>query len=1196
MSVSGWKRTGGLKALSSFVVLVALLGLPSVGKESGGDVAAAAVQQEEPPSGAGDGPTGVLPPDERWTVTLLTGEVVDVRSDADGRVTAQVHEHEGGFQTVRDPDGALYVIPLAATPLLVEVLDRELFNVTGLIQQGYDDESRDSIGLIVQREPGADLPGILGASDDEQPLPSIDAVAVEVPKETAGAAGDELLRADSEDGTDPLAGVTKVWLDRQVTVTSSTSLPTAPGETAQAERTEPEDPAELDANLTQVGADEAWEAGLTGEGVSVAVLDTGIDSDHPDLAGEVVAEENFSASDTVDDRFGHGTHVAAIAAGTGTTAEGARQGVAPDAKLLNGKVLDDNGFGFESDVIGALEWGAAQADVVNISAGALVLDAENDPFAQAVDRLSEEHDTLFVVAAGNSGPISTSVDTPGIADRALTVGAVDVEDALAEFSSRGPVPGSFALKPEVVAPGVDIVAARAADTELGDPVDADYTTLSGTSMATPHVAGAAAILAGQHPDWGAEELKTALIGSTDAVEGAGYGVGAGRLDIGAGIEAQLLADRDVVQSSLDHPRTAPHEETLTWTNRSAEPQTIALEAELHNRDGDPADAVSVDPAAVTIAPGETGSATLSIDGPDLADGLYSGTVTAVATTTAGSEDDRAVVRTPVAVHAVPEQAELTIAATPPVEVPGATLSGLAAIVNLDDFAEFNQFWSFQGDGMTVTVPVGRYSVIGAVNTGDFDTNIVAQVGDPDLMINEDTTVAFDGSAAEPLHPTVEGVDTAPPMYSSAALISTPTRGTGGIGLLLENYAWYPMPAIRLTPMDADPEVFAASQTFRLQAQHLAARIGDETIEVVEASFQIRRPQFAAGEHTVTAVDAGDGSDLSGARDRLAVVQLPPDEAERTAVIERAVEAGVAVLAFVDEQRSHLTLSRLEVGLDLPTYVPMIAAGGSSASRLLAAGEAGEEVTVTSAASPYVYDIVGAETNRVAVDPVIDQAEQERLATLDERFHRDPDEVGPSGDRRYPTSVSLMNLDSEGPLLRERTAYVSPDVQWDSIVFGPGHLTDFDGSPAPIESIALSMNVGERYGAGEQRTLTWLRRPQWPGPVGGPLGLSGCQPLPVARDAETLFVWLAPFQDSLDRFGCSVPLDATLTLERDGSLVDSVDTYFAAFEIPEEPGDYTLTYEQEGESPYAHRSHTTWTFDSAGPDEGEELIPLVVVDY
>src|SRR5262249_39405559 len=137
-----------------------------------------------------------------------------------------------------------------------------------------------------------------------------------------------------------------------------------------------------------------------------------------------------------------------------------------------------------------------------------------DPMSRAVNRLTRESGALFVVAAGNSGPGEQTIGSPGAANLALTVGAVDKQDQPAWFSSRGPRFGDGAIKPEITAPGVDIVAARAAGTSLGNLLDEYYTSLDGTSMATPHVAGAAAILVEQHPRWSAARLKARLVSTS----------------------------------------------------------------------------------------------------------------------------------------------------------------------------------------------------------------------------------------------------------------------------------------------------------------------------------------------------------------------------------------------------------------------------------------------------------------------------------------------------------------------------------------------------------------------------------------------------------------------------------------------------------------------------------------------------------
>lgn len=169
-----------------------------------------------------------------------------------------------------------------------------------------------------------------------------------------------------------------------------------------------------------------------GQGVKVAVLDTGVDAGHPDLAGRIAEAKDFSGSPSTDDHFGHGTHVASIVGGTGAASSGTRRGVAPHADLLIGKVLGDDGYGSESSVIDGMEWAAAEhAKVVNMSLGSDADTDGTDPMSQAVNTLTASTDTLFVVAAGNAGPGPSTVGSPGAADAALTVGAVDRDDSLA---------------------------------------------------------------------------------------------------------------------------------------------------------------------------------------------------------------------------------------------------------------------------------------------------------------------------------------------------------------------------------------------------------------------------------------------------------------------------------------------------------------------------------------------------------------------------------------------------------------------------------------------------------------------------------------------------------------------------------------------------------------------------------------------
>ena len=299
----------------------------------------------------------------------------------------------------------------------------------------------------------------------------------------------------------------------------------------------------LDHNLVQIGAPFAWRHGVTGAGIRVAVLDTGVDAAFPDLGGQIVAERNFTSSHprVVTDVFGHGTFVASLIAGTGRAARGERRGAAFGARLVIGKVLNNQGFGLESWVIAGMQWAAARARVVNMSFGAGPSDGR-DPVAEAVNHLTTTRHVLFVASAGNDGPSDETIETPAAATGALAVGAVDGRDALAFFSSRGPRPGDFAIKPEITAPGVNIVGARVPGTFIGTPIDARYTVGSGTSFSAPEVAGAAAILAALHPTWSPARIKADLVSTAHPAAGGDfYALGGGRLDIAAAVTDPVAA-------------------------------------------------------------------------------------------------------------------------------------------------------------------------------------------------------------------------------------------------------------------------------------------------------------------------------------------------------------------------------------------------------------------------------------------------------------------------------------------------------------------------------------------------------------------------------------------------------------------------------------------------------------------------------
>src|SRR5438067_1974190 len=426
----------------------------------------AAAASAKPSSNAAGSATGA--PRQSHTITLITGDRVTVADGTGNRVAVQPGPGRAtmGFIT-RTVRGHVTVTPVDAVPLVqAGKLDSRLFDVTSLIADGYDDR-RPDLPLIVSYsgtaksalKSSATAAGATVGRD----LPAVNGMAVKENRAAAGAYWNSLTTPGTGRAARAMRGeVAHVWLDgiRQPT---------------------------LDVSVPLIGAPIAWQAGLTGQGVPVGVVDTGIDESHPDLAGKVVAAQNFTDDTDALDKVGHGTHVASTITGSGAASNGKYKGVAPGVKLYSAKVCREFGCA-ESWILAGMQWASSDqhAKVVNMSLGGP--DSPGiDPLEQAVQTLTAQNGTLLVIAAGNDGS-DYSVGSPGSADDALTVGAVTKQEQLADFSSRGPRIGDSALKPDITAPGVDITAARSKDGFLGTPGDM-YMSLSGTSMATPHVAG-----------------------------------------------------------------------------------------------------------------------------------------------------------------------------------------------------------------------------------------------------------------------------------------------------------------------------------------------------------------------------------------------------------------------------------------------------------------------------------------------------------------------------------------------------------------------------------------------------------------------------------------------------------------------------------------------------------------------------------
>ncbi|HUJ14801.1 MAG TPA: S8 family serine peptidase [Thermoanaerobaculia bacterium] len=390
--------------------------------------------------------------------------------------------------------------------------------------------------------------------------------------------------------------------------------------------------ASLDDSLAKIHAPDVWSAfGTRGEGVVVAIIDSGIDYNHPAFGGGFGAGHRVAGgwdfvnndADPMDDA-GHGTHVAGIVGGNG----GGVTGIAPGVTFLAYKVLDSNGNGTESNILAGMERAADpngdgdssdHAGVVNMSLGGAAL--PDDPLVEAVETGSAAG-LVFCIAAGNSSDFWT-VSSPGDAPSAITVGATTLDDEIASFSSKGPDPVMMAIKPEVVAPGVDIVSAKAGGGLL---------SASGTSMATPHVAGVAALLRAIHRDWSVADIKAAIVETAVVLGNDVMAEGAGRVDALRAATADVVVSPSTLNLGRDNLSAASwtNTRTVTLTNRGTTSRTIVLGAASPRSDI----ATSTDATSFTLAPGASRDVHLEIDvdntripSPTEGSLAYSGTVT-----------------------------------------------------------------------------------------------------------------------------------------------------------------------------------------------------------------------------------------------------------------------------------------------------------------------------------------------------------------------------------------------------------------------------------------------------------------------------------------------------------------------------------------------------------------------------------------
>ncbi|MET7868017.1 S8 family serine peptidase [Micromonospora taraxaci] len=1095
-------------------------------------------------------------------ITLITGDQVDLAPAAPGRVAATVRPGPGRerifFQTTQ-VDGTLRVLPSDALPYVTSgVLDANLFDVQELAADGYGDTARGNLPLIVRyQEPAAGRVRPLAGATDARPLESINGAALRVGKGDLGGLWSSLAGTPTTRTTAAAprlgGGIARIWLDGKVRPTLEHSVP-------------------------QIGAPTAWAAGRDGSGVKVAVLDTGVDATHPDLAGRIAEAQDFSGSGSARDGHGHGTHVAATIAGSGAASDGLRKGVAPGAQLLVGKVLDDGGSGYDSSIIAGMEWAARSgAKVVSMSLGGDPTDG-TDPMSQAVNDLSAETGALFVIAAGNSGEART-VGSPGAAAAALTVGAVDRDDNLADFSSRGPRLGDNGLKPEITAPGVGIVAARAAGTTMGTPVGDAYTTASGTSMATPHVAGAAAILAQEHPDWAAGTLKDALVSTTKANPALTvFEQGGGRVDV-----ARALTQRVYASATVDFGRVSTGgdavERTVTYTNGTSAAQTLRLALDLRNLGSGAADTdgVSVGSGTVTVAAGGSVAVPLRADPAKLARGPHGGWLVATGA-------DGVTVRTPVGLTVSGPLHQVTVK----VLDRKGQLALSPALTLFGEQPESDYWGWWPGEG-TLQVEEGTYLLTGLVEHGAPLDEQMTQTVEPELVVDRDLTVVLDARKGTPVR-----IETPKPSEQRATLSYYVHRVLGN-GRQIDHgvMAYSTVQQVNVTPTR---QVRQGEFEFASRWQ-LVAPMVDATISGVSGPSDINllgRSPAPTGRHKLPLVWAGTGTpaELARVRGAAALLTTDPNRAEEEQVTAAAAAGAAAVLIVRPEDQTAWTVWRpAEERLPIPSMVVAYDDG----QRLIAAARKGRatlDLTLT-VDSPYLYDVWQVSKGRVperVVHTVTAKNTAEVTASYgdmgagwatEERFGWRPwQEYAWNDDQRLVRNgTTRQEFVSAGDnWWQHRVLHKSMFMQWGQLT---GGLTQ----------------EPRRYAADERETETWHA------PVVRPAVPASGAPVPT-RTGDSLDLRVPEFVDAGGHYtvaGNSEESDtAEARVSRDGKQIADLSGGWAP--VPATPGRarYRLdltTKRSSAEWRYGTRTDTAWEFTSARPVGGAATpLSLLQVDY